>query len=300
MLQFTHLLLEAKSKYSTNIRPYVKTHDILESVDGFSQISFNYNTFPPVKIKTKPMIFILRRKDGVKVPKIPPRKIVKPVPEPETVAEPEPQPEEPEPELEESEEIVEKPDFEPELPEPEPKSEEEELTQDEPEVPEEKPEISDIDAEIEDLGKDILDEEILNEINELNEMETNDLGESLKIKEAIKKILQDYKEQLSGKGNILNVKMIKNRTEGKKSRKIKPTPTNLNANESKMEQDKDLEDALSLKEGSIITDEGELKPELGGEKKRKKKKKNKKETETVKEEKPTEEENVEGSWLNFF
>lgn len=65
MFQFSHLLVEAKSKYSLNLKPYQKTHDILESVEGFSQIAFNYNIFPPIRIKTKPMIFILRRKKGV-------------------------------------------------------------------------------------------------------------------------------------------------------------------------------------------------------------------------------------------
>ncbi|KAK6639570.1 hypothetical protein RUM43_007843 [Polyplax serrata] len=62
MLQFSHLLVEAKSKYSVNLKPYQKTHDILESVDGFSQVFLNYNMFPPIRIKTKPMIFILKRK----------------------------------------------------------------------------------------------------------------------------------------------------------------------------------------------------------------------------------------------
>lgn len=297
MLQFTHLLLEAKSKYSANIRPYVKTHDILESIDGFSQISFNYNTFPPVKIKTKPMIFILRRKDDVKVPKIRPRKLV----EPETVTEKlETIAEEPEPE---PETVAEEPEMVTEVP-----SDEDDFTfeesevPEEPEIPPEEPKTEEIDSEIEDLGRDVLDEEIISEINELNDIEANNAGETMKIKESIKKILQDYKEQLlandADKGNILNVKMVKNGTEGKKSRKIKPTPTNLNANESKMESDKDLEDALSLKKGSIISDEGELKPELGGEKKRKKKKKRKNKNEIP--EQPAEEENIEENWLNFF
>lgn len=66
MLQFTHLLMEAKSKYSPNIKPYLKTHDILDSVDGFSHISLNYNGIPPIKIKMKPSIFIMKRKWNVK------------------------------------------------------------------------------------------------------------------------------------------------------------------------------------------------------------------------------------------
>ncbi|XP_076234748.1 alg12 alpha-1,6-mannosyltransferase isoform X2 [Calliopsis andreniformis] len=66
MLQFTHLLMEAKSKYSPNIKPYLKTHDILDSVDGFSHIVLNYNMLPPIRIKTKPIIFIMKRKPNIR------------------------------------------------------------------------------------------------------------------------------------------------------------------------------------------------------------------------------------------
>lgn len=66
MLQFTHLLMEAKSKYSPNIKPYLKTHDILDSVDGFSHIAINYNILPPIRIKTRPIIFIMKRKPNIK------------------------------------------------------------------------------------------------------------------------------------------------------------------------------------------------------------------------------------------
>ncbi|XP_011864569.1 PREDICTED: probable Dol-P-Man:Man(7)GlcNAc(2)-PP-Dol alpha-1,6-mannosyltransferase [Vollenhovia emeryi] len=66
MLQFTHLLMEAKSKYSPNIKPYLKTHDIIDSIDGFSHITLNHNLLPPIKIKTKPSIFIMKRKSNIK------------------------------------------------------------------------------------------------------------------------------------------------------------------------------------------------------------------------------------------
>jgi len=66
ILQFTHLLMEAKSKYSPNIKPYLKTHDIIDSVDGFSHITLNHNMLPPIKIKTKPSIFIMKRKSNIK------------------------------------------------------------------------------------------------------------------------------------------------------------------------------------------------------------------------------------------
>lgn len=61
MLQFTHLIVEAKSKYSPNLKPYARTHNILASVDGFAEIAMNHQIFPPVRIKTKPLIFILER-----------------------------------------------------------------------------------------------------------------------------------------------------------------------------------------------------------------------------------------------
>ncbi|XP_031785420.1 probable Dol-P-Man:Man(7)GlcNAc(2)-PP-Dol alpha-1,6-mannosyltransferase [Nasonia vitripennis] len=66
MLKFTHLLIEAKSKYSPNIKPYLKTHYILDSVDAYSNIEINYNSmFPPIRIKTKPTIFILKRNENI-------------------------------------------------------------------------------------------------------------------------------------------------------------------------------------------------------------------------------------------
>ncbi|KAI4489855.1 hypothetical protein M0804_004037 [Polistes exclamans] len=66
MLQYSHLLIEAKSKYSPNIKPYLKTHEILDSIDGFSHITLNYNILPPIRIKTKPTIFIIKRKANIK------------------------------------------------------------------------------------------------------------------------------------------------------------------------------------------------------------------------------------------
>lgn len=62
LMHFTHLLVEARSKYSLNLRPYLQSHEILDSVEGFWHISFNYNNFPPIQIKTRPHIFILKRK----------------------------------------------------------------------------------------------------------------------------------------------------------------------------------------------------------------------------------------------
>ncbi|KYN40384.1 putative dolichyl-P-Man:Man(7)GlcNAc(2)-PP-dolichyl-alpha-1, 6-mannosyltransferase [Trachymyrmex septentrionalis] len=66
MLQFTHLLIGGKNKFSPSIKPYLKTHDIIDSIDGFSHITLNYNMLPPIRIKTRPSIFIMKRKSNIK------------------------------------------------------------------------------------------------------------------------------------------------------------------------------------------------------------------------------------------
>lgn len=69
MLQFTHLLMEARSKYSSNIKPYLKTHDIIDYIYGYSHITLEYKItrfLLPIRIKTKPSIFIMKRKPNIK------------------------------------------------------------------------------------------------------------------------------------------------------------------------------------------------------------------------------------------
>lgn len=65
---FTHLIVDAKSKHSYNLRPYTETHEILAHVEGFSQIRSSYNHFPPIRIKSKPCLFILKNKNPPQVP----------------------------------------------------------------------------------------------------------------------------------------------------------------------------------------------------------------------------------------
>lgn len=62
MYEFTHLIIEGKSKFSTNLKPYTATHDVMDTIEAFHEISFNYFQIPPVKIQTKPVLFILKRK----------------------------------------------------------------------------------------------------------------------------------------------------------------------------------------------------------------------------------------------
>ncbi|XP_071546925.1 dol-P-Man:Man(7)GlcNAc(2)-PP-Dol alpha-1,6-mannosyltransferase [Panulirus ornatus] len=57
---FSHLLIEGKSKYSYNLKHYTSSHEIVSSVEAFSHLSFNYQQFPPVKVRVKPAIFLLK------------------------------------------------------------------------------------------------------------------------------------------------------------------------------------------------------------------------------------------------
>ncbi|XP_044747386.1 probable Dol-P-Man:Man(7)GlcNAc(2)-PP-Dol alpha-1,6-mannosyltransferase [Coccinella septempunctata] len=66
MYEYTHIIAEAKSKFSTNLKPYTFTHDVIDTIEAFHQVSFNYLTIPPVKIKMKPVLFILKRKSNFK------------------------------------------------------------------------------------------------------------------------------------------------------------------------------------------------------------------------------------------
>ncbi|CAH2094537.1 unnamed protein product [Euphydryas editha] len=61
--RFTHLIFEAKSKYSPNLKAFSQSHAILDSIETFSHITVTYKLLPPIKIKTKPAIFILERKN---------------------------------------------------------------------------------------------------------------------------------------------------------------------------------------------------------------------------------------------
>ncbi|XP_044265784.1 dol-P-Man:Man(7)GlcNAc(2)-PP-Dol alpha-1,6-mannosyltransferase [Tribolium madens] len=64
MYEYTHLIAEARSKFSPNLKPYASTHDIIDTIEAFHQLSFNYLTIPPIKIKTRPVLFILRRREN--------------------------------------------------------------------------------------------------------------------------------------------------------------------------------------------------------------------------------------------
>nr|XP_029716703.1 LOW QUALITY PROTEIN: probable Dol-P-Man:Man(7)GlcNAc(2)-PP-Dol alpha-1,6-mannosyltransferase [Aedes albopictus] len=63
--QFDYLLTEARDKYSDEMRLLGQTHEILEFVECFNSIGLQYRSLLPVKIKTKPCIFIMKRRPGV-------------------------------------------------------------------------------------------------------------------------------------------------------------------------------------------------------------------------------------------
>jgi len=65
---FTHLIVEASSRSSVSLRPYVRTHEIQGHVEGFSHIRSSYIHFPPIRIKYKPSFFILKNKQPPKEP----------------------------------------------------------------------------------------------------------------------------------------------------------------------------------------------------------------------------------------
>ncbi|KAL0270183.1 UNVERIFIED_CONTAM: hypothetical protein PYX00_007672 [Menopon gallinae] len=232
MMQFTHLLLEAKSKYSQNLKPYSKTHEILESVDGFSQISLNYKLFPPIRIKTKPMIFILKRKSGLETT------------EPETATEEETM----------EEEIVQEESVEETDKEILEVSESEAIEVEAPsdEIPFQEVEKTEKEGDLESLGKDILDDDVLNELKHLDEMYGVHDKEAERVKESIMKILQEYKTQRDllvdiaearkpdKDGKVLNdpVKERNNLNETKEKPKMANEKQKTNEQKEKLPEDK--------------------------------------------------------------
>lgn len=87
LLTFTHLLVEQKGKYFYESERIQQTHDILDTINCFNSIGVEYRSILPVKIKTRPCIVILRRKENVRPPQleyvdIPPvNEISEPVPQ---------------------------------------------------------------------------------------------------------------------------------------------------------------------------------------------------------------------------
>lgn len=62
LLHFTHLLVEQKGKYFYENEDMRRTHEILDTINCFSNIGVEYRSVFPIKIKTRPCVIILQRK----------------------------------------------------------------------------------------------------------------------------------------------------------------------------------------------------------------------------------------------
>lgn len=60
--EFSYILAEPSSKHSEASQFLQETHEVVEFVDCFNSIGLQYQSMLPVKIKTKPCIWIMRRK----------------------------------------------------------------------------------------------------------------------------------------------------------------------------------------------------------------------------------------------
>ncbi|XP_053689696.1 probable Dol-P-Man:Man(7)GlcNAc(2)-PP-Dol alpha-1,6-mannosyltransferase [Sabethes cyaneus] len=63
--RFDYLLTEARDKYSDEMRLLGQTHEVREFVECFNSIGLQYRSVLPVKIKTKPCVFIMQRRPEV-------------------------------------------------------------------------------------------------------------------------------------------------------------------------------------------------------------------------------------------
>ncbi|XP_055851262.1 probable Dol-P-Man:Man(7)GlcNAc(2)-PP-Dol alpha-1,6-mannosyltransferase isoform X2 [Episyrphus balteatus] len=87
MINYSHLLVEAKSKFNNDWTFLQENYETIEFVDCFSSIGIQYNSLLPVKVKTKPCIGIMKRKTAVTKKKITHEKRVERKPKVEKVVE---------------------------------------------------------------------------------------------------------------------------------------------------------------------------------------------------------------------
>ncbi|XP_023933210.1 dol-P-Man:Man(7)GlcNAc(2)-PP-Dol alpha-1,6-mannosyltransferase [Lingula anatina] len=62
MMSYTHLMIGTESSENGKLKPYRDTHDIIAEIPGFERLHLNVKSFPPVKVITRPKIFILKKK----------------------------------------------------------------------------------------------------------------------------------------------------------------------------------------------------------------------------------------------
>lgn len=60
--RFSHLLVEGRSLQSSSVLTHRDTHELLAAIEGYSHVRLNYARFPPVVVRTRPRVLVLRRK----------------------------------------------------------------------------------------------------------------------------------------------------------------------------------------------------------------------------------------------
>lgn len=62
--KFDYLLTEVKNKYAPEMRLLQQTHEKIELIECFSNIGVHYASLVPIRIRTKPCIIIMKRKEN--------------------------------------------------------------------------------------------------------------------------------------------------------------------------------------------------------------------------------------------
>jgi len=59
--KFSHLVIAGQHRYTLQLKPFLESHEFIGQVDSFSGVKFNYTEFPPVRVETKPALYILKK-----------------------------------------------------------------------------------------------------------------------------------------------------------------------------------------------------------------------------------------------
>jgi len=65
LLGFSHLIVPGQHKYTMQLKPFLESHEFLAEIEAFSGLKLDYSRFPPVYVETKPVLYVLRRKDWI-------------------------------------------------------------------------------------------------------------------------------------------------------------------------------------------------------------------------------------------
>ncbi|OQR73632.1 putative Dol-P-Man:Man(7)GlcNAc(2)-PP-Dol alpha-1 [Tropilaelaps mercedesae] len=64
---FSHLIIEGRSAQSSSYLPFKSYYDIIDAVPGYSGIKFDLLSFPPLMVRAKPKLLVLRRKSLLEI-----------------------------------------------------------------------------------------------------------------------------------------------------------------------------------------------------------------------------------------